>query len=146
MAAWRGGEPSRQYLQGKAGIVPPLVISQIVEIAHLVVHVLRHGGIELRFKVKELALDRIRFALGEKRRAVELAQLLLGQPSHEVNHVCLASAFTRPALETVSIEKPYEQFKVGIIAVVRRRGVPRWWDGEHGFWGVDLSTRHPPPH
>jgi antitoxin MazE len=23
---------------------------------------------------------------------------------------------------------------------------PRWWDGEHGFWGVDLSTRHPPPH
>jgi hypothetical protein len=56
------------------------------------------------------------------------------------------SAFTRPALETVSIEKPYEQFKVGIIAVVRRRGGPRWWDGEHGFWGVDLSTRHPPPH
>jgi hypothetical protein len=23
---------------------------------------------------------------------------------------------------------------------------PRRWDGEHGFWAVDLSTRHPPPH
>ena len=29
-------------------------------------------------------------------------------------------------------------------AVEEYRG-PRWWDGEHGFWGVDLSTRHPPP-
>src|ERR1700730_17523752 len=28
---------------------------------------------------------------------------------------------------------------------VEYRG-PRWWDGEHDFWVVDLLTRHPPPH
>jgi microcin C transport system substrate-binding protein len=67
------------------------------EIAHLVAHVLRDRGVELRFKVGELVLDRIRLALGEERRAVELTQLLLGQAPHEVGHVYLARALAWPA-------------------------------------------------
>jgi hypothetical protein len=69
----RRGEPALQYLQREAHVVSPLVVAKIVEVAHLVAHVLGDRGIELRFEVRELVLDRVRLALREERRAVELS-------------------------------------------------------------------------
>src|SRR5262249_1960724 len=106
----------------ESDVVPPLVVSQIVEIAHLVAYILRDRGVQLRFQVRELVLDRISLALGEKWRTVELPQLLLGQTPHETRHIYLPSALARPTLETVGIEKAHEQLEVGVITVVRRRG------------------------
>jgi hypothetical protein len=46
----RRGEPALQNLERKAYIVPALVVTgQIVEVAHLVAHVLGYGRVELRF-------------------------------------------------------------------------------------------------
>src|SRR5262249_20702155 len=117
-----GEEASRRCGIWSAKPVPPLVVAQIVEVAHLVAHVLRDRGIELCLQVGELVLDRVRFSLGEKWRTVELSQLLLGEAPHEAGHVHLARALARPALKTVIIEKAHEQLEVGIIAIVRRRG------------------------
>ena len=104
----RGGETTLQNLQREADVVPSLAVSQIVEISHLVAHVLRDRGVELRFQVGELVLDRVRLALGKERRTVELAQLLLGQASHEIGHIDLASDLARSALKTVGIEKAHK--------------------------------------
>jgi hypothetical protein len=55
-------------------------------------------------------------------RAIELAQFFLGEAPHEIGHVHFAGALTRPTLEAISVEEAHEQFEIGILAVVGRRG------------------------
>src|SRR5262249_44646918 len=107
----RGGKAALQYLQGEANVVPPLVVAEIVQVAHLIAHVLGDRSIELSFEIRELVLDRIRLTLGEEWCAIELAQFLLGEATHEAGHVHLASALARPTFKAVGIEKAHEQLE-----------------------------------
>ena len=73
------------------------------------------------FGVGELVADGVCPPLGEQRRSVELEQLLLHQPAHQVGGIDGVHAVARPAFETVAIEQRHEKLEVLRFAVMRRR-------------------------
>ena len=78
--------------------------------------------VEFGFGVGEGVIDRVGDPLREQRRAVELEQLLLDQPAHQVGGIGHVDAVAELALETVAVEQGHEELEVRLLAVVRRGG------------------------
>src|SRR5262249_37768847 len=75
-----------------------------------------------RLSVGEPVWDRIRNSFRKERRAVELEEVLLHHPSHEVGNVRLMNAVAEFPLEPIAVEQRHEQLKVLFFPVMRRRG------------------------
>jgi ABC-type uncharacterized transport system substrate-binding protein len=81
-------------------------------------------------------------------RSICTATKTAGRPL--LDHLVGAAALAAASPQLTDIRRGRRQCDAGAgpaphEAVEEYHG-PRWWDGEHGFWGLDLSTRHPPPH
>jgi hypothetical protein len=70
----------------------------------LAAHVVRYGLVKLRLARRELIADGVRVTLREEVRAVELLQVLLDHPAHEVAHVGAVGFLAETPLETVLIQ------------------------------------------
>jgi hypothetical protein len=60
-------------------------------------------------------------ALGKQLRAVELAQLLFRQPTHEIGDIDLLLCAARTSFENVGIDERHEKLEILVVAVMRRR-------------------------
>ena len=127
----------------------------VAELNGVTVHRVGRPGSALAERMRAALKDPRRVAapwrlLSVAGRAARRVRDLLAIPDEYLMWSVLATRLARRLLETQHYDLvwtssfPYSSHLAGTY--VRRRGGPRWWDGEHGFWGVDLSTRHPPPH
>ena len=108
--------------QGEAdGALPALVLQGLGPV-ELLADVVGDLLVEVGFGVGELVVDGVGDPLREERRAVELEQLLLDQPAHQVGGVGDVDAVAELALEAVAVEQGHEQLEVLLLAVVRRGG------------------------
>jgi len=97
-----------------------LVVLQSLGPIELFADVVGHFLVEVRFAVGQPVRHRIRDALGEERRAVELEQVLLDHAPHQVGDICRVHTVPEPSLEAVAVEEGHEQLKVLLLAVMRR--------------------------
>ena len=95
---------------------------EFVGLPHFSLHVMGDGLVKRGLDVGELVIDGVGAALGEKRGAVELDQLLFDHAAHEVGRVDLVRAIfvTVAPVEAVGVEEREEELKVLVFAVVRR--------------------------
>src|SRR5690606_24251466 len=98
-----------------------LVILQRLRAAPLLADVVRDALIEARLRLGKLIWHGVCDALGEERCAVELEQVLLHHPAHQVRNVDLMHSVAETALETIAVEQGEEELEVLLLAVVRRR-------------------------
>ena len=87
----------------------------------LLAHIVGDFLVELRLGVGELVGDRVGDALREERRGVELQQVLLDHPAHQVRDIRRVNAVAEAALEAIAVEQRHEELEVLFLAVVRRR-------------------------
>ena len=116
-----GSEPALQRGEGE----PDRALArsrELIGLAHFRLHVLGDGLVQGGLGVRELVVDGVRLAFGEERRAVELDELLLHHPSHEIGRIDLVDAVAELAVEAVGVEQREEELEVLFLAVVRRRG------------------------
>jgi hypothetical protein len=107
--------------QRKADGAGALVVLQGFGAVELLAHVLGDGPVEDGFGVGELVGHGVGDALGEERRAVELEQVFLHHPAHQVGDVGGMHAIAIAPLEAVAVQQRHEQLEVRFLAVVRRR-------------------------
>ena len=117
----RGGEAALQDREREADRARALVVLQRLGAVELLAHVVGDRLVELRLGVGELVGHGVGDALGEERRGVELEQVLLDHPAHQVRDVRRVDAVAEAALEAVAVEQRHEELEVLFLAVVRRR-------------------------
>jgi len=122
-----GEEARRRSLQDGEreahGGAPPLLArpGQPVGPVHLLPHILCDLVVEGGFRVGERVVDRVGQALGEERRPIELEELFLDQPAHQVGGVDVVDATAEPAFEAVPVQQRHEELEVLRLATVRCR-------------------------
>ena len=116
------GQAPLQDREREADGARALVVLERLGPVELLAHVLGDVLVEPRLRVRELVRHGVGDALGEQRRAVELEQVLLDHPAHQVRDVRDVDAVAEAALEAVAIEQGHEELEVLFLAVVRRGG------------------------
>ena len=116
-----GGEPPLEGGEGEADR-PFARAVELVGLAHFRLDVFRDGLVQRGLDVGERVVDGVGLALREQRRAVELDQLLLHHPAHQVGGIDLVDAVAELAVEAVGVEQREEELEVLLLAVVRRGG------------------------
>jgi hypothetical protein len=97
----------------------PLVVLERLGAVELLADVLGDVPVEAGLRVREFVGDRVSDALWEERAAVELEQVLLDHPPHQVGDLDLVDAVAKPPLEPVRVEEREEEQSSS--AVGRRR-------------------------
>ena len=98
------------------------VVLQRVGAVELLAHVVGDFAVKLRLGVRQLVGNGVGHPLGEERGGIELQQLLLDHPAHQVGHVGGMDAIAEPPLEPIAVEERHEKLEVLLLAVVGRRG------------------------
>ena len=114
----RGGEPPLQDGEREPDRARSLVVGKRLGAIELLAHVVGDFLVELRLGVGKLVRHGIGDALREKRRAVELEQVLLHHPAHQVGNIHLVDAVAKAALETVAVEQRHEELEILFLAVM----------------------------
>ena len=113
-------EPALQDGQGEADRALAALVLQGLGPVELLADVVGDSLVEVGFGVGQVVADGVGMPLGEQRRAVELEQLLLDQPAHQVGGIDGVDAVAELALEAVAVEQRHEKLEVLLLAVVRR--------------------------
>ena len=122
MAAGRGCKPALQDLKREPDVLTTLVIAlrgEPLGPVHFLANVRGDLGVERGLSCRKFVFDGIGPTLGEQRLAVELEQLLLGEPAQQVRDVRLVHAVPEAALEAIRVEQRHEELEVLLFAVVR---------------------------
>src|SRR5262249_14898767 len=98
------------------------IVSELFGAVKLLTYVISDFAVELRLGIGKPVRHGVGSALREKRLAVELEQVFLHHPAHQVRDFHLVNAVTEAPLETVAIEQRQKQLEILLLAVVRSSG------------------------
>ncbi len=114
-------QPPLQPGESEPDRTSPLLVHDQVSLVHLLLHVPRDLLVEGRLGVGEGVVDSFCNPFGEEGCPIELQEILLHHPAHQVRDIHLVGPVPEFPVEPVCVQQGEEELEVLLLPVMRRR-------------------------